>query len=302
MKNTVNPPAIMNNLLDSKRYKTMELRPGELVPQLRNDYPDDDPYVRLYQPTYIRSLRFDETYPYVDDSWQGRFWRWVGQYVFRHIVEGWMLRLQMGWKVEGRHWLRQYSRQLVGGAITVANHCHRHDCEAVLFAVRTKLTRTRIPMFAANFNTKDLNFLRMVGGVPLPPAEMGMKAMKQFNEAFDEFHRRGYWFHVFPEACKWDWYKPLRPFQKGAFSMSYKYGMPIVPCVITWRKRTGFYRLFGPKEMPLMTVRILEPLMPDTSAPRRQEVDRLRQAAHQAMCEAAGIVRNSWPETEELDA
>lgn len=286
----------MMDLLKNKRYQDLSLRPGTVVPQLRDDYPEDDPYVRLYQPEYVRDLCFDEQYPYVDDSWQGRFWRCVGQYFFRHIVIWIMLRLQMGWKVEGRQWLRQYRQQLKGGAITVGNHCHRHDCEAVLFAVRTNLLTTRIPMFAANFNTKDLNFLRMVGGVPLPPAEMGMKAMKQFNLAFDEFHRRGYWFHVFPEACKWDWYKPLRPFQKGAFSMSYKYGMPIVPCMITWRKRTGIYRLFGPKERPLMTLRICEPVLPDTQAPRKAEVDRLLSESRRRMLEAGDILQNSWPE------
>ena len=285
----------MISLESNKRYAQLQLRPGAVVPQLRDDYPEDNPYVRLYQPEYIRDLVFDEHYPYVDDSGQGRFWRCVGQYFFRHIVVLIMLKLQMGWKVEGRGWLKQYRQQLKDGAITVANHCHRHDCEAVLFAVRTNLLTTRIPMFAANFNTKDLNFLRMVGGVPLPPAEMGMQAMKQFNAAFDEFHRRGYWFHVFPEACKWDWYKPLRPFQKGAFSMSYKYGMPIVPCMITWRKRTGIYRLFGPKEMPLMTVRICEPILPDTSAPRKTEVDRLLNEARQRMLEAGDILHNSWP-------
>lgn len=287
----------MIDLRKNKRYQDLRLRPGTVVPQLRDDYPEDNPYVRLYQPEYIRDLRFDEHYPYVDDSWQGRFWRFAGQYGFRHIVLM-MLRFQMGWKVEGRHWLKQYSNELKGGAITVANHCHRHDCEAVLFAVRTNLVTTRIPMFAANFNTKDLNFLRMVGGVPLPPAEMGMQAMKRFNEAFDEFHRRGYWFHIFPEACKWDWYKPLRPFQKGAFSMSYKYGMPIIPCTITWRKRTGLYRLFGPKEMPLMTVRICEPIVPDTAAPRKAEVDRLLHEARRRMLEAGDILENSWPAQE----
>lgn len=283
-------------LHQNKRYRDLQLREGTVVPALRSDYPADEPYVRLYQPEYIRSLTFDEHYPYIDDSRQGRMWRFLGQHFFRHIVTL-MLRLQMGWKVEGRHWLRQYRQQLQGGAITVANHCHRHDCEAVLFAVRTNLLTTRIPMFAANFNTKDLNFLRMVGGVPLPPAEMGMAAMKQFNAAFDEFHRRGYWFHVFPEACKWDWYKPLRPFQKGAFTMSYKYAMPIIPCTITWRKRTGIYRLFAPKDVPLMTVRICEPVLPDTNAPRKAEVDRLLSVARERMLHAADILHNTWPET-----
>jgi len=277
------------------RINDLELKPGTLVPHLRDDYPQDNPHVRLYQPTYIRDLKFDENYPYVDDSRKGKFLRIFGNYCMLRPVVWAMMRFQMGMKVEGRHWLKQYKQQLKGGAITIANHCHRHDAESILLAVNAHLPKMRIPMFAANFNTKDLNFLRMVGGVPIPPAEMGMAAMKRFNEAFDEFHRRGYWFHIFPEACKWDWYKPLRPFQKGAFSMAYKYGMPIVPCTITWRPRTGIYKLFGPKEMPLMTVVIGEPILPDTSAPRKSEVERLRQAAFEIVKDNAGIIKNTWP-------
>lgn len=277
------------------RIKDLKLKPGTVVPQLRNDYSEEDPYKRLYQPEYIRDLKFDENYPYIDDSRQGRFLRIFGNFCVLRTVVWAMLRFQMGLHIEGRHWLKKYKKQLANGAISIANHCHRHDAESILLAVNAYLPKMRIPMFAANFNTKDLNLLRMVGGVPIPPAEMGMAAMKKFNEAFDEFHRRGYWFHIFPESRKWDWYKPLRPFQKGAFSMSYKYGMPIVPCVITWRPRTGIYKLFGPKDMPLMTVRICEPILPNTKAPRKVEVERLREKSHLVMQDAADILQNTWP-------
>lgn len=281
-------------LLNNPRYRDLVLRPGTVIPQLLDDYPADDPYVRLYRPEYIRDISFDEHYPYIDDSRRGRFLRVFGNYLVLRTVVWMKLRFGMGLHVEGRHWLRQYRQQLAGGAITIANHCHRHDCESILLAVNSYLPRTRIPMFAANFNTKDKTFLEMVGGVPIPPTEMGMAAMKRFNEAFDEFHRRGYWFHIFPEACKWNWYKPLRPFQKGAFSMAHKYGMPLVPCMITWRPRTGIYRLFGAKDVPLMTVRIGEPIIPDASAPRKAEVDRLLSEAHRQMCDLGDILRDSW--------
>ena len=93
----------------------------------------------------------------------------------------------------------------------------------------------------------------------------------------------------------------LRPFQKGAFTMSYKYNMPLVPCVVTYRKRRGLYLLTGRKEEPLFTVKIGEPIFPDTSKPRKEEVDRLRNLAYERMLDLAGIVHNTWPVVPEND-
>ena len=151
-------------------------------------------------------------------------------------------------------------------------------------------------MFAPNFGTKDEWYMRSVGGIPIPPHEEGMTAMKRFNEAFDEFHRRGYWFHIFPETKRWDFYKPVRPFQKGAFTMAYKYNMPIIPCAITYRPRTGIYRLFAPKDIPLLQVEIGEPIIPDTTQPRRAEVDRLCTLSRNRIIQMAGITHNTWEE------
>ena len=284
-------------LKDNARYKDLILEPGTFVPEVFDDYPVDDPYVRLYQPVYDREFTVDENYPFVDDSLADR---WLHFWAYPAILYGVQrLRLLFAWgmKVEGRSWLRKYRKQLKGGAITVCNHCHRADAEAVLLAVRAN-RHTKIPMFAPNFATKDQKLLKAVGGVPIPPPEAGMAAMKKFNQAFDEFHRRGYWFHIFPESCKWNFYKPLRPFQKGAFTMSYKYGMPIVPCMIVWRERKGLFKWFGPKNTPLLTLRIGEPVIPDTSAVRKVEVERILRLTHERMCRLGGIVKNTWPAME----
>lgn len=77
--------------------------------------------------------------------------------------------------------------------------------------------------------------------------------------------------------------------------MSYKYNKPLLPCVITFRERTGIFRLFGPKELPLLTVTIGEPIFPDKTQSRKMEVERLRELAHQQMIQMAGITINPWP-------
>ena len=280
----------------NKRYKDLKVTSGTYVPPVTTDFPEDDPYVGLYKPVYDRAYpEADAAYPYVDDSRQNKLRLVWGMWVVLPLL-GLILRVRYGLRWTGREHLRKYKKELAGGAITVGNHCYRHDCASILTAVgRAYRTGIRIPMFAPNFKTKDQFYLRIVGGIPIPAPEAGLSAMKAFNAAFDEFHRRGYWFHIFPEAKRWDWYKPLRPFQKGAFTMSYKYRMPIIPCAVTYRERTGIWRWLGPKDEPLVQVVIGEPIFPDETAPRAAETERLLQTTHETICRLAGIEKNSWP-------
>ena len=118
--------------------------------------------------------------------------------------------------------------------------------------------------------------------------------MRKFDEAFDKFHEQKEWIHVFPEEVRWDYYPYLRPFRKGAFSMAYKYQIPVLPLVITFRERKGLYKLFGKADTPLMTVNILEPVLPQKGARRKEEVVRMRKEAHAKMVERMGV-DNIWP-------
>ena len=278
----------------NKQYQELQVEQGVYIPQPAMDYPQENPFERTLFPKKIKDITFDEHYPYLDDSWTYRFNMLWAYYFIVNVVLRLKLRIQMGLRIRGREQLKRYKKELSHGAITIANHVYRLDCPCVLIAVKAKTT-TRIPMFAPNFRTKDGFFMRLAGGVPIPDSTTNMTALKKFNEAFDEFSRRGWWMHIFPEACRWDMYKPLRPFQKGAFTMSYKYKKPLLPCVITFRERTGIYRLFGPKSLPLLTITIGEPIIPDTTQPRKTEVERLRQVAHEQMTKMAGITHNPWP-------
>lgn len=278
----------------NKHYQELQVESGVYIPQPPIQYPEENPFERTLFPKHIKELVIDEHYPYINETIGYKLKLLLGYYVLLHLFLRLKLRIQMGLRIRGREVLKKYKKQFAKGAITIANHVYRLDCPCVLIAVNA-LHTTRVPMFAPNFRTKDGPFMQMAGGIPIPDSSTNMSALKKFNEAFDEFHRRGWWFHIFPEACRWDMYKPLRPFQKGAFTMSYKYNKPILPCVITFRERKGIYRLFGPKELPLLTVTIGEPILPDTTKPRKTEVERMRTMAHEQMQQMAGITHNPWP-------
>lgn len=287
---------------DNIRYKDLVVTPETYVPDAGKAYPEYDPMARLFKAKQDREFVVDENYPFVDDrlSWKLEQKIWGYPFVLHFVVGFLRLRCKFGMKIEGREWLKKYEKELAGGAISLGNHCSPVDCPGIIIALKGKYT-TKIPMFTPNFRTKNQYLMRLVGGVPIPEPEAGLSAMKKFNQAFDTFHERGYWFHIFPEAAQWEYYKPLRPFQKGAFTMAYKYNMPLVPCVVTYRKRTGLFLLTGKKNEPLFTIKIGEPILPNLENPRKEEVERLRELAHLRMQEMAGIVHNSWPIVPEMD-
>ncbi|MBP5667206.1 MAG: hypothetical protein J6X32_03565, partial [Salinivirgaceae bacterium] len=76
--------------------------------------------------------------------------------------------------------------------------------------------------------------------------------------------------------------------------MAYRYSLPIVPLMISFRPRTG-WRRFISKNEPLLTIRVGDPIIPKVKASRKDEPARMRDVAHKAMLDMAGIVSNPWP-------
>ena len=76
--------------------------------------------------------------------------------------------------------------------------------------------------------------------------------------------------------------------------MAYRYALPVVPLMISFRPRTGWRKYFS-KDDPLLTIHVGDPIIPDPLAPRTEEVNRMRDMAHKTMLDMAGIVSNPWP-------
>lgn len=278
------------SVLENKRYAQMRLADGEYIPDVGIDYPEDDPLSRLVPVKIVKEYKNDETYPFIDDSLKYRFSRAFTYLVVADFALSLVTRIKYGLRIENKDVFKKYKKELSGSFVSVANHCFRYDAICIYKAIGRKL---RVPMLPDLFAGSNWWMLTHFGGVPL--ADGSLSATKKFNEAFDEFNRRGEVIHIFAEARSWPFYKPLRPFQKGAFTMAYKWGAPIVPMSISYRPRTGIFKLFGDAATPLVTVRVGEPIFPDTAAPRKQEVDRLLNATHEAVCRLGGILKNPWP-------
>ena len=270
-------------------YRNFKVRDDVFVPEPDVDFPGDDPFARM---TPIRGkskdIQFDGTYTYLDKSLKFKL-----LHAFVYFVV-WFLafplnRIRFVVKIEGREKIRRNRKLFAGGVMTVCNHVHRWDMVCVLQAMRYR--KAWIPMYAQPFNGKDGFKMKYVGGVAIPENFSGLKL---FDQAMDELHEAKQWIHIFPESCSWYHYAPLRPFKIGAFNMAYKYALPVLPMVITFRPRTGWRKLFG-KGDPLLTIHVGDPIVPNLQASRKEEAARIRDLAHKTMLDMAGIVSNPWP-------
>lgn len=258
-------------------------------------YPDN-PYTRLVKVKVEDSsqgrFQFDDTYPYLDDSFNYKFNRAVNAFVLRWL-DNIYHRVCLGLRIEGRDILKKYKKELSKGGVSICNHVFREDTVMVCRALN-RYRSFHLPMYAKHLNKSKIYYwmLRYLGGIPIAETSGGMR---EFNNALDTYNSRGEWIHVFPEEVRWDYYQYIRPFRKGAFTMAYKYNCPLVPIVVTFRDRKGFFRLTGPKDVPLFTIKILEPVFPDRTQTRKSDVERMLQEAHSRMVEGAGIKDNPWP-------
>ena len=270
-------------------YRNFKVREEVYVPEPPEEFSGDDPFVKMAPIRgELKDIKFDETYPYLDKSLKFRIWHFL-IYLVTWLVAFPANWIRFGIKIEGREKIRRNRELFANGMMTVCNHVHRWDMICVLQAMRYR--RAWIPMYAQPFRGKDGFLMKAIGGVAIPEELSGLRA---FDKAMDELHANKQWIHLFPESCSWRFYAPLRPFKTGAFNMAYRHGLPVVPLVISFRPRTGWRKLFGKGE-PLLTIHVGDPIVPDLNVPRKAEVARIRDLAHQTMLDMAGIVSNPWP-------
>lgn len=279
-------------------FGTFKVKEGVYIPDIGVDYPKDDPFRRLLkvevEDSSLGKYQFDENYPYIDKSLSYKLGDVLGFFI-KWLLVAFMTRFHFGLRIEGRKNVRKHRKELKNGAMCLCNHVFIFDAFGVNQAVRL-FGRIWIPMFAKHFNGKFGWIMRHAGGIPIPETRGGIR---KFNEAFDELHSRKEWFLIFPEAVRWDMYAPIRPFRTGAFAMAYKYDIPVVPLVYSYRERKGLYRLFGKRNLPCVTLHVGEPIFFEKEQLRKDEILRVCNLAHKTMVQMAGIEENPWPTTEE---
>ena len=125
------------------------------------DYPTDDPYRRLLKVEVEDSSKgkyqFDETYPYLDNSWNYKWNDFLGFFVKWGLVGVWN-RLHFGLRVKGKKNVKPFKEELKNGALCVCNHVYVFDAMCVYQAFHR--FRIWIPMYPKHFNGKSGWFVR----------------------------------------------------------------------------------------------------------------------------------------------
>ncbi len=270
-------------------YRNFKVKEGVYVPEPAEEFSGDNPFTRMAPIRgELKDIKFDGSYPYLDKSLKFKIWHFL-IYLTLWIAAFPLNRIRYGLRIEGREKIRQNRKLFANGVMTVCNHVHRWDMICVLQAMRYR--KAWIPMYAQPFRGNDGFLMKNIGGIAIPEERSGLR---EFDKALNELHDRKQWIHIFPESCSWKFYSPLRPFKIGAFNMAYKYSLPILPTMISFRPRTGWRKFFC-KDEPLLTIHVGDPIVPDLNTPRKEEAARMRDTAHKAMLDMAGIVSNPWP-------
>lgn len=231
---------------------------------------------------HLRDVNVDKDYPYLQKSFWFKCQR-VFLFIVLRVLMFWLIRITHGLRIYGRENLKKHKKLLQNGAITISNHICMWDFILVMKAVRPRLMF--FPAWKTNLEGPNGPLIRMAGGIPIPTESFS--AMKQFRAAMDEVFESKKWMHFFPEGSMWFFYPNIRPLKKAVFQYAVQYDRPIVPIVMTFRKRRGITKWFTRK--PQVDLHVGEPLVHDKTLSPREASQKMHEEAYHIMQVMAGV-------------
>ena len=182
--------------------------------------------------------------------------------------------ITLGLKIRGRKNVKKLKNT---GAVTVCNHVHTLDSSMAAIALWPK--KTIFTTLPSNFKIPVAGALvNVLGAVPVPstPAESSV-----FFYQLSKKVGAGRIVHFYPEGELINYHQELRGFKRGAFHLATISNVPIMPMVICYRQPKGLYRLY--KRKPCITLRIGEPVYPNTKLLQKECMEQLQMDVTRAM-------------------
>ncbi|MBO5772196.1 MAG: 1-acyl-sn-glycerol-3-phosphate acyltransferase [Clostridia bacterium] len=233
---------------------------------------------------------FDKDYPYVDKSF-GYKLKHKGMRLLLYTLAFPVMRIRTCLKIKGRENLKKHKDVIKQGIVSVINHVHMWDFIGIMRAVLPYVPH--IPVWDKNMRGENRVLIRYNNGIPIPVGDM--RATHAFSKTIDNLLQQGKWVHFSAEGSMWEFYRPIRPFKKGAFYFAVNANKPVLPMAYTFRKPKGLQKIFH--KNPLLTLHIGEPIFPDTTLPKHEAIEKLTVEAHTAVCRLAGFAdgENVYP-------
>ena len=125
-----------------------------------------------------------------------------------------------------------------------------------------------------------------MGGIPIP--EDNIKATLSYLNHINKLLSSGGWLHIYCEGSMWEYYRPIRPFKKGAAYLACENNKPLMPFAFSYHKANWIRRkIFN--QPATFTLNIGEPIYPNNDLPKHKKEDELTIRSHQIVCSLAGI-------------
>ena len=245
-------------------------------------YPEetDQHYIKLKMD---RGVVFDADYPYVDKSPLYKFKRfWFRIFLYSIVLP--VVRIRLGLKVEGKENLKKHKDIIEKGVVSCCNHVHMWDFLGIVSALFP--IKPYVLIWADNINGEWGKMMRLIGGIPIP--ESGAKATITYLKAVKNLINEGNWLHIYPEGSMWEYYKPIRPFKRGASFFAVQNDKPVLPMAYTFRE-PNFIRKYIFRQIATFTLHIGEPIFKDETLPKKEQEADLTKRSHAEVCRLAGI-------------
>lgn len=237
---------------------------------LEEDIPEDSHILKFWEP-----FKFDlsKGYQYINNSLLFKLLSDVIYYLIAVPILFILTKLVFDLKFEGRKNLTDVKT----GKITVCNHVNVLDC--CLIGLANFPEKPYFTSLESNFKIPIVRHLiKLLNTIPIPSQ---ISCKKDFMEVINTLLITGSTVHFYPEGSLWPYYKKIRNFKTGAFDFSVKNNVPIIPCVIQYRKPTGIRKLIKKKDC--ITVKILEPEYPKATLTKKESVLELKERVHKKM-------------------
>ena len=222
----------------------------------------------------LLEFNIDRNYEYVSKDIIFNTFSDILYYLIAYPILKVLTKIVYDLKIEGRENIDFLEK----GAISVSNHVLFLDCAMVGLAWGLKRVyyTTLEGSFKIPFVRKLIKLLR---AMPIPEK---IKNREYFMKAIEEILNNGNFVHFYPEASLFPYYKKIRNFKNGAFSIAVKNDVPIVPMVFTFREPKGIRKIFKKKKD--VTLKILKPVtIKEEGLNQKQKEELLKNKVHTMM-------------------